>query len=100
MKTDDQIRELALKAYPVYLDGDVYDENEEIRIGWVLGFQSAQSSLEAEIERRANEKVEEWKKGVLQKLQQIDWSLANGNNIGRIYIQLERLLHPKEGEGI
>jgi hypothetical protein len=35
---------------------------------WINGYIAAQSSMESEIDRRANEKVDEWKKGVIKKI--------------------------------
>lgn len=73
MKTDDQIIEEAFpNPCPWWLKASIesYLEYGKVSGSFVeaLNKLSAQSSMEAEIERRANEKVEDWKKDLYDNL--------------------------------
>jgi hypothetical protein len=88
MKTDDQIREEALKIRKFVndwlFDSENFGQNRSSKDqAWskeqvsdtakmIFSYlESAQSSMEAEIDRRANEKVEEWKKTISNKIMEL-----------------------------
>jgi hypothetical protein len=72
LKTDDQIREEA-KVYNDSLPtNDKLSISDYIDMAYLAAYKSAQSSMEAEIDRRANEKVEEWKKFAQELTEQVE----------------------------
>jgi hypothetical protein len=109
MKTDDQIRKEAERRYPLlnidYTMSDGTIQLTHSKNNMALLFRGeyfdvvklAQSSMEAEIDRRANEKVEDWKKKIVMALN-IEMRQEENGYVKQAIRFAIKLLNPSEGE--